>query len=560
MTKRFPGVVANAGVDLDLRGGEIHALLGENGAGKSTLVKMIYGVLQPDAGRLFWRGEEAQIRDPAAARRRGIAMVFQHFSLFESLSVLENIALGLPPGDGDGDGDVPTADIPTTDLPTADGDAPGDATVAATPARHKNRRRQRRHRDPLRARIHAISARYGLPLHADRHVYALSVGERQRIEIVRCLLTNPRLLIMDEPTSVLTPQEAARLFDTLRRLAAEGLAVLYISHKLDEITALCRRATILRGGRVVGSVAVADESARSLAAKMMGEELPAVRPRRSVDGVADATVSARLQVADLNRAPAPGVAGAVALRGISLTVHSGEILGIAGVAGNGQDALHAAITGEAAARAGDSGRIVIDGVDCAGAGARARRRLGLAAVPAARLGHGAVAEMSLADNAFLTAFDRLRLTRRGFVRARACAEFAADVVARFKVKARGVDALAGDLSGGNLQKFIVGRELGQAPGVLVVAQPTWGLDAGAAAAIRAALRDLAEAGAAVLVVSQDLDELFELSERIGAICAGRLSAIYPTREVSVERIGLLMAGTGDGDDGAVDATVTPAVF
>jgi len=222
MTKRFPGVVANAGVDLDLRGGEIHALLGENGAGKSTLVKMIYGVLQPDAGRLFWRGEETQIRDPAAARRRGIAMVFQHFSLFESLSVLENIALGLPPGDGEGDGD---GGVPTTDLPAGAGDAPGDATVA-TPARHKNRRRYRRHRDPLRARIHAISARYGLPLHADRHVYALSVGERQRIEIVRCMLTNPRLLIMDEPTSVLTPQEAARLFDTLRRLAAEGLAVL----------------------------------------------------------------------------------------------------------------------------------------------------------------------------------------------------------------------------------------------------------------------------------------------------------------------------------------------
>ena len=519
MTKSFPGVVANQGVDLDLRGGEIHALLGENGAGKSTLVQMIYGVLKADAGRMLWRGQAADIRDPAAARALGIALVFQHFSLFDSLSVLENIALGLPPDDAAA--------------------GRGNRNSAAGRAR-------------LRDRIHAISARYGLPLHADRHVYQLSVGERQRIEIVRCLLQAPRLLIMDEPTSVLTPQETARLFETLRQLAAEGLAVLYISHKLDEITALCRRATILRGGRVVDCVDVASESARSLAARMMGEELPDADLRRPAAAAADAK-ALRLQVTGLMRAPAADVAGGVALKAIDLTVRGGEIVGIAGVAGNGQDELLTALCGAADGKPGDAGRITIDGRDCAGAGARARRRMGLAAVPAERLGHGAVAAMSLADNAFLTAFERRRLVKLGFIRARACRRFAAEVVAKFKVKAPGVDALAASLSGGNLQKFIVGRELGQAPGILIVAQPTWGLDAGAAQTIRVALRALAERGAAIVVISQDLDELMELSDRIGAICAGRLSRLHDTRAVSVERMGLLMAGAGD--DGAGVATV-----
>ena len=516
MTKSFPGVVANQGVDLDLRGGEIHALLGENGAGKSTLVQMIYGVLKADAGRMLWRGQAADIRDPAAARALGIALVFQHFSLFDSLSVLENIALGLPPDDA----------------------AAGRGNSIAG----------RAGRGRLRDRIHAISARYGLPLHADRHVYQLSVGERQRIEIVRCLLQAPRLLIMDEPTSVLTPQETARLFETLRQLAAEGLAVLYISHKLDEITALCRRATILRGGRVVDCVDVASESARSLAARRMGEELPDADLRRpAAAAIADAN-AVRLQVTGLSRAPAAGVGGGVAVKSLHQTVRGGEIVGIAGVAGNGQDELLTALCGAADGRPGDAGRITIDGRDCAGAGARARRRMGLAAVPAERLGHGAVAAMSLADNAFLTAFERRRLVKLGFIRARACRRFAAEVVAKFKVKAPGVDALAASLSGGNLQKFIVGRELGQAPGILIVAQPTWGLDAGAAQTIRVALRALAERGAAIVVISQDLDELMELSDRIGAICAGRLSRLHDTRAVSVERMGLLMAGADD--DGA----------
>lgn len=495
ITKGFPGVMANQAIDLALQVGEIHALLGENGAGKSTLVKMIYGVLKADAGTMKWMGGEVDIRDPATARGFGIAMVFQHFSLFESLSVLENIILGMAPG-------VDRADLKT--------------------------------------RIHDISKRYGLPLDADRHVYTLSVGERQRVEIIRCLLQQPKLLVMDEPTSVLTPQEVARLFETLKQLAAEGLAILYISHKLDEIVALCRRATILRGGRVVDSVRVATESAKSLAAKMMGEELPDADLRPGA-----ATGQVRLAVERLNQ-PAKDEFG-VGLKDINLTVRGGEIVGIAGVAGNGQDELLAALSGEAPVRRADS--IKIDGRPCGVDGANQRRKLGLASIPSERLGHGAVPEMSLVENGLLTSFQRLGLVKSGFIRYRHCRRFVAGVVERFKVKSFGLGAVAASLSGGNLQKFIVGREICQAPSLLIVSQPTWGVDAGAAQTIHLALREMADNGAAIVVISQDLDELMSLSDSIAAICAGSLSAPSPTRSITVERIGLLMAGAQAGGSG-----------
>ncbi|CAJ2375821.1 MAG: ABC transporter ATP-binding protein [Gammaproteobacteria bacterium] len=494
MTKTFPGVVANREVGLSLRAGEIHALLGENGAGKSTLVKMIYGVLKADSGEMRWMGAPADIRDPARARALGIAMVFQHFSLFDSLSVLENIALGMP----------------------ADTD-----------------------RDRLKTRIHELSDRYGLPLDADRHVYTLSVGERQRVEIIRCLLQEPKLLVMDEPTSVLTPQEVAGLFETLKQLAEEGLAVLYISHKLDEIKALCKRATILRGGSVVGSVSVARESAASLAAKMIGEELKEARLRG--DGKKRGPV--RLEVARLDMPAADEFS--IALRDIRLSVRGGEILGIAGVAGNGQDELLAALCGEA--RAARNNRIRIDGHPCARAGPNRRRALGLASIPGERLGHGAVPEMSLLENGLLTSYRRLGFVKRGFIRRRECRAFVARILKRFRVKAAGDGAVAASLSGGNLQKFIVGREICQSPALLVVSQPTWGVDAGAAQTIRLALRKMADKGAAIVVISQDLDELMSLSDNIAAICAGALSQPVPTDSVTVERIGLLMAGARDAN-------------
>ena len=490
MTRAFPGVIANDQVDLVLRSGEIHALLGENGAGKSTLVKMIYGVLRPDAGEMRWMGQPVEINSPAEARKLGIGMVFQHFSLFDSLTVLDNIFLGI--------------------------DSASD-------------------RSSLREQIRELSRRYGLPLDPDRHVYTLSVGERQRIEIIRCLLQEPRLLIMDEPTSVLTPQEVEGLFETLRQLAAEGVSILYISHKLNEIVALCEHATILRGGKVVDSVAVANETPSSLAGRMVGEQLASARLQHSGE-----SGDIRLEVQHLTM-PAQDAFG-VPLRDISFSVRAGEILGIAGVAGNGQDELLRALGGEV--RSANDVAIRVDDKPCASEGPNRRRKLGLATIPEQRIGHGAVPDMTLTENIFLTGSRRLGLSNSGIMRFGAARRFANAVIDRFKVRSgRGAASLAGTLSGGNLQKFIVGREIDQTPHVLVVSQPTWGVDAGSARFIHESLRDMASRGAAVVVISQDLDELLLISDRIAAICGGELSNSYPVSGITAEQVGLMMAGS-----------------
>ncbi len=494
MCKSFPGVLANDRISLSLRSGEIHALLGENGAGKSTLVKMIYGILKPDAGRMLWKGKAAGIDRPVDARQLGIAMVFQHFSLFESMSVFENILLGLE----------------------------RDADPVA-----------------LRKDIVDISVRYGLPLDPDRHVYTLSVGERQRIEIIRCLLQKPDLLVMDEPTSVLTPQEVDRLFETLRRLCGEGVGILYISHKLDEIKALCEHATILRNGKVVASVDVAEETTQSLASKMMGKEF---RTAEQSSGQEKGPV--RLGIHGLDH-PARDQFG-ISLRNVELEVHGGEIVGIAGVAGNGQGELLRVLNGEETGIPAEA--IMLDGTACAHLGPNPRRALGLASVPEERLGHAAIPSLSLVENALLTTCQRLGLLKFGFINRGKCSAFSEQVVSDFNVKCSHVNAEAGSLSGGNLQKFVVGREISQSPAVMIVSQPTWGVDAGAAQTVRSALRGLANQGAAILVLSQDLDELMEISDRIAAICAGALSPALPVAETSVEQIGLMMAGLDPRQD------------
>lgn len=492
ITKRFPGALANDQVDLSLKEGEIHALLGENGAGKSTLVKIIYGILKADAGDILWRGEPIDIRNPAFARALGVAMVFQHFSLFESLTVVENIALGLDE----------------------------QVDMAA-----------------LEQQIRSVSESYGLPLDPKRHVHTLSVGERQRIEIVRCLLQKPKVLVMDEPTSVLTPQEVEKLFTTLRRLSDEGMAILYISHKLDEIRALCHSATILRHGVVVGDADPRQETAQSLAALMIGEEVQAAQARAN----AQAPGSVRLNVKNLSL-EAEDEFG-VALKSVELQVRAGEILGVAGVAGNGQVELLKALSGERTSN--DPNAVSIDTQLCGDLGPTARRAMGLCCVPEERLGHGAVPDMSLSENAFLTANARMGLTQNGLIRFAECASYAKRVIESFRVKCAGDGALANSLSGGNLQKFIIGREVLQNPNVLAVSQPTWGVDAGAAAQIRKALIGLAEQGAAVLVISQDLDELREVSDSLAAICDGHLSPIFPASSVTTEELGLLMGGSFD---------------
>jgi simple sugar transport system ATP-binding protein len=498
ITKRFPGVLANDNVSFDVKPGEVHALLGENGAGKSTLVKMIYGIMQPDAGTISWDGETVMVPNPKAARKLGVGMVFQHFSLFEALTVFENIALGL------------------------------DAKV---PQRE------------LEKRIREVMSQYGLKLDPQRVVSDLSVGERQRIEIVRALLLNPKLLIMDEPTSVLTPQEVEALFVVLRQLASEGCSILYISHKLHEIKALCETATILRGGKLVDTCDPRVETSRSMAEKMIGGSLKTIQKPQGRQLGTEKLVVNRLSL------PAAGHFG-VSLREIGFSVRAGEIFGIAGVAGNGQNALLLALSGEETVD--DASAITIDGHPVGDLNAKRRRLKGLASVPEERNGHAAVPDFTLSDNAVLTARDRLRLAVSGLIRPRAARKYAGEVISAFAVKTTGSEAAAGSLSGGNLQKYIMGREILQKPTVLVVSQPTWGVDAGAAAAIHQSLVDLAANGSAIVVISQDLDELLSLCDTLAVINEGRLSRALKVGEADIEEIGLLMGGV-HGEPGAAHA-------
>ncbi len=386
----------------------------------------------------------------------------------------------------------------------------------------------------LAERVNEVSAAYGLPLDLERDVHDLSVGERQRIEILRCLLQDPKLLIMDEPTSVLTPQEAEKLFETLRRLTSEGCSILYISHKLDEIRALCERATVLRQGKVVATADPRQETAANLAGMMIGAELTQPRPRGDRQ-----TGEIRFEVDGLSLASS--IPFGIDLEGISFTLRAGEILGIAGVAGNGQIELQEALSGEVPVAKAEA--IKIDGQPVGNRGPVARRRLGIAFLPEERLGHGAVPSMTLIENALLSGFrPKNLLAAGGVIREDATRSYAKTVVERFDVRTSGIDAEARSLSGGNLQKFIIGREIEQQPGILIAAQPTWGVDAGAATLIHQALFDLAAAGAAVLVMSQDLDELLAITDRLAVLHLGKLSKSYPTGEVSAEQIGLLMGG------------------
>lgn len=489
VTKGYPGVVANADVSFAIRRGEVHALLGENGAGKSTLVKMIYGLVRPDSGRMTLRGADYAPLEPRAARAAGVAMVFQHFSLFEALTVAENVALGM--------------------------EKPPKMTALA-------------------ARIAQVSTAYGLPLDPARMVGDLSAGERQRVEIIRCLLQEPKLLIMDEPTSVLTPQEVEILFKTLRQLASEGTAILYISHKLDEIRRLCDEATILRRGRVVATCIPRDRTAREMAELMVGAVL--TPPERGA-GRDWPDVKAALQVAGLSvKSPIPF---GTSLKSITFSVKKGEVLGIAGVAGNGQDELLLALSGEVKSA---PEMVQSFGAPLGKLGPNQRRKLGFVTAPEDRLGHAAAPDMTLVENAFLTGNTRQKLTNSGFINWGASRLFAQKVIADYDVRTAGPHVAARALSGGNLQKFVIGRELMQSPDVIVINQPTWGVDAAAAAAIRQSILNRASEGAAVVVISQDLDELLEISDRFAVLNEGRLTTPRPVQGLTIDEIGLMMGG------------------
>jgi len=495
--KHFGDFTANDDVSFEIEAGEIHALLGENGAGKSTFVKMIYGLLQPDAGSLEWRGEPISIRSPQHARDLGIGMVFQHFSLFQALTVAENIALALPAGES---------------------------------------------LDELAARVRQMSVDYGIGVDPDARIHNLSVGEQQRVEIVRCLLQDPSLLIMDEPTSVLTPQETTQLFDVLRRFSANGVAILFISHKLEEIRSLTNRATVLRRGRNVGTVDSAGKSSKQLAEMMVGSSVGDIegqaRPKSDPDIL--------FEVRGLDRPPTTPFA--TPLRSLSFAARAGEVLGIAGIAGNGQDELMDALTGEWVGRGRDV--IMIDGQDITMDGPAMRRQRGMGFVPEERNGHAAVPGMTLGENALLTSHSLGGTVGRGVIDSRACREMAAGISRDFDVRLPQDNPMASALSGGNLQKFVVGREISKRPKVFIVSQPTWGVDVGAALFIRRAMLELAGSGSAVIMISQDLEEIFAISHRVAVLHEGVISAPEVTADVTAEAVGLLMGGSVPLDPGA----------
>lgn len=499
LTKVFGTLKANDGVDFDIDEGEIHALLGENGAGKSTLVKMLFGTLQPDGGQILWRGSPQIITEPSFARQLGIGMVFQHFSLFDSLSVAENIALSLD---------------------------------ASTPLAKVSEEAER------------VADKYGLTINAEALVGDLSVGERQRVEIIRCLLQKPDLIILDEPTSVLTPQEAERLFETLETLRTEGKSILYISHKLDEVKRLCDRATVLRHGKVVGHCIPSEETPSSLAAMMVGENIHTIRK------VADAADTKREVVLSVKNLAQPPIGPfSTALKDISFDVPAGEVFGIAGVAGNGQFELFEALSGERTQK--DAAMVTLRGQDIGHKTINERRKAGAAYSPEERFGHAAVATLSLADNILLSrhASDANAYLSGGslkIAKPSALKSTLARIVEAMDVRKSGDNPDAGTLSGGNLQKLILGREFDRQPSLLIVDQPTWGVDAGAAARIRQSLIDLSKSGSAVVVISQDLDELLEMCDRIAVMSEGQMSEPQQASTVTRETLGLLMGGAHAG--------------
>jgi ABC-type uncharacterized transport system ATPase subunit len=492
ISKRYGTVTASDDVSLAILPGEIHGVLGENGAGKSTLMKIIYGAVRPDVGTVHWNGQPVSLSSPRAARALGISMVFQHFSLFESLTVAENVMLGLP----------------------------ADMT-----------------RKQVIERLGTLAAEYGLELDPLRPLHSLSVGERQRVEIARALMTNPRLLILDEPTSVLTPQAVEKLFVTLRRLSAEGCSILYISHKLDEVRALCQRCTVLRAGRVTGEADPREHDNASLARLMVGAEPQKLERTPSSSKPTDKPA---LDVRGL--CLKSGDPYGTTLIDITLSVRPGEIVGVAGVSGNGQQELVAALSGEDT-RA-DGRMIFLFGRDVTDAPPLLRRQQGMRVVPEERLGRGAVPSLALAKNMLLTRDEAV--SRFGFLREKQLFEDTSSLIHRSRVKADGPTAAARSLSGGNLQKFIVGREVEAKPTVLIASQPTWGVDVGAAAQIRAGLLALRNSGCAVLVISEELEELFELSDRLFVIAQGKLSPSLPIADATVQQVGVWMSGAWPG--------------
>jgi ABC-type uncharacterized transport system ATPase subunit len=490
ITKRFPGVLANNRVCIEVRAGEVLALLGENGAGKSTLMKVLYGLYQPDSGEVLVNGDEARLDSPNAAIEYGIGMVHQHFMLVPSLTVVENVVLGLPSSRG----------------------LLLDLNVAAE-------------------RLNGLADKYGLRLDPWASVWQLSVGEQQRVEILKVLYRGADLLILDEPTAVLTPQEVDELFPTLREMAQLGHAIIFITHKLHEVMAVSDRVTVLRDGRVVATVATEDTTTRELARMMVGREL-----LREYDKKPQDPGDVVLKVEDLH---ALNDKGLPALREVSFDVRAGEILGLAGVSGNGQRELAEVIAG---LRSATGGHVFVQEREITNKLPAQIIKAGLGYIPEDRLHMGTIPEFSVSENVILKDNDRPPLAKRSFLDLEAIEQYSTRLVDEFDVRTPSLETKVRSLSGGNIQKLILAREISREPAVLVAAQPTRGLDVGATQYIHQRLLDQRERGKGILLISEDLDEILQLADRITVIYEGRIMDTLPADQATSEQLGLLMAG------------------
>ena len=489
ITKSFPRVIANKKVTFDIKKNAVHAILGENGAGKSTLVKILYGLLEPDEGNIKLNNKDFKVNSPAEARKQGIGMVFQHFSLFDSLSVKENLILGI------------------------------DEKMSYSDLENK---------------LENISSRYNLPLDLDAPITALSAGEKQRVEIVRILLQDPQILIMDEPTSVLTPQEVESLFVTLNALVKEGRTILYITHKLEEVISICDTVTIMRSGEIIDTSSTSNQTAKTLATKMLGQKLDDLKT--NYGHIKDeVNFEVKNISCDFND---PFLTD---LKNISFQVRVGEIYGIAGVAGNGQVELMNALSGETL---GNPDEIIFEDKKIGNTNIKFRRSLGLEFVPEERNGHATVPDITLTENTFLTFYNTYSKNNNFLddilLSSNMSSNDTKSIINDNDVRCPYSNPLADQLSGGNLQKFIVGRSLKANPKVLIISQPTWGVDIGAASEIRSKLLLLAKAGKAIILISQDLDEIYEISNKICVINNGSLSTPKITSKISAKDIGILM--------------------